>query len=337
MRGTIKSAHDRFFRESMERLRIARGLLSVFISPLIMKQIDLFTLKIIKDDWVDEKLGEHRADILYFARLIEQNNPIYFLFEHKSGQDHKISYQLFRYMNQIWEEVRKQNTDGQKFPVIIPIILYHGAKRWHFSNSLKDLFAIIEGTEYYVPGFKSELIDLSLINETQIDAFNDIELKAFLFAMKYSRKPEIIQVLPKIINVLSGGNQTDNDYLITVLLYIGSVIPKKKSDEFRAVIRNELKDGGSYMESVLDALREEGWIKGREEGRKEGRKEGREEGRREGKLEGEVEGERKGERKGVKKVAENMLARNMDLQIIHELTGLSVKQIKALQQKNRQK
>ena len=83
------------------------------------------------------------------------------------------------------------------------------------------------------------------------------------------------------------------------------------------------------MESVLDALREEGCIKGREEGRKEGR----EEGRREGKLEGEVEGERKGERKGVKKVAENMLARNMDLQIIHELTGLSVKQIKALQQK----
>jgi hypothetical protein len=119
-------------------------------------------------------------------------------------------------MQQIWDEHKSQNPLARKKPVILSIIVYHGENAWNVSNSMKPLFAIIEGTEEYVPDFRSEIIDLSRFNDEELS--DNVQLKALLMALKYARRPEILKVLPVIIRMFNSHGERDDDYLKVVLL-----------------------------------------------------------------------------------------------------------------------
>lgn len=66
------------------------------------------------------------------------------------------------------------------------------------------------------------------------------------------------------------------------------------------------------------------WNGAREEGRSAGKLEGKIEGRAEGRAEGRVEGKIEGKAEGMQEVAKKMKEKNMPLETIIELTGLSV-------------
>jgi predicted transposase/invertase (TIGR01784 family) len=263
----------------------------------------------VKDDWIDNGLNEYRADILYRATLLRQRGYVYFLFEHKSYPYKKTGYQLLRYMVRIWDEIEKQKKVPPKKPVIIPFIIYHGRKykSHNTSNSIKPLFAIFKGTEKYIPDFETVMIDLTSIDDT--DLGTNAEQKTFLLALKYSRDTKILQKVPEIIRPFNSLGEKENEYLKVVLFYIGSAVPKEQMNELLECIKREHKNGDTFMETVADALREEG------------RAEGKTEGKVEGKIEGKIE------------VAENMLLKGMSIEIIHEVTGLSIKLIKELMKK----
>ena len=72
--------------------------------------------------------------------------------------------------------------------------------------------------------------------------------------------------------------------------------------------------------------------KGIEKGIEKGRKEGKEEGRIEGKKEGKEEGIVKGVKKRNKEIALNILAYNTPIDVIAKSTGLSIDEIKKLEQ-----
>jgi len=309
----IEHAHDKFFRESMQNKEIALNLVLTFLDPDLLCNIELSSFEIEKDTWVDTELSEHYADILYSASLKSKSGKIFFLFEHKSTVDYKIARQILRYQNQIWDELEKQNAlTTSKLPVVIPIILYHGNIHWGMVNSTMPLFAIIKGTEKYVPDFKSEIIDLCALKDEKFGG--QAESRAFLLALKYSRDSRILSRIPGIIRLFSDLGSKDSQYLSEVLLYIGAVIPKEKRYEFLEIIKREHRDGVSIMETVADSFRDEGI----QIGLKKGREEGREEGLAEGKLKDKFE------------IALKMLKKEMSVELIMELTDLSRDQIEKL-------
>jgi len=314
----IEHSHDRFFRGSMQRKELASCLVQDFLNPAITNNIDFPSFEIEKDTWVDTVFSEHYADILYSAFLKKTTDKIFFLFEHKSTIDYGIARQILRYQTQIWDEIEQQyGSKLSKLPVVIPMILYHGNKPWNVVNSTRLLFAIINGTEKYVPDFESEIIDLSILDDEKCG--KSVEQKAFLLALKYSRDPRIFTKLPGIIRPFSDLGSRENQYLSEVLIYIGAVIPKNERNEFLDLIRREHRDGVSIMETVADSFREEGMQIGLEKGRAEGRKEGI----KEGKLKDRFE------------IAQKMLRKGMKVEIIMELTELSSDQIEELRTKRK--
>ena len=80
--------------------------------------------------------------------------------------------------------------------------------------------------------------------------------------------------------------------------------------------------------AVYKHAEEKGIEKGMEKGRKEGKEEGKEEGRKEGIEEGIV----KGVKKRNKEIALNLLAYNTPIDVIAKSTGLSIDEIKKLEQ-----
>ncbi|MFW6244637.1 MAG: Rpn family recombination-promoting nuclease/putative transposase [Fibrobacterota bacterium] len=304
----IHQDHDHFFIESMEHREIAWGIVCEFVDPVILEQIRGSTFEMVKGSWVDTVLNEHRSDIVYRVSLLNRDGYVYFLFEHKSNLDAKTPRQIFRYMNQIWEEIEKQEQSFSRLPVIIPVIVYHDDHRWNISNSIKPLYAIINGAQRYLPDYESVIIDLTQLDQRR---FRGI-LKAFLMSLKYSRTQQMLYKLPEILSLV---DNPGSDYYKTVLIYIGSVLPKEKKDAFFGIIQRKLKDGDSIMKTIADALREEG--------KKEGKVEGKIEGKAEGKVEGKAEGKTED--------AREMLLQGMSIGKIHQITGLSIYEIVQLQ------
>ena len=92
------------------------------------------------------------------------------------------------------------------------------------------------------------------------------------------------------------------------LNYYGLTVPERRS--YESSEKNRLDEL-----AIRDKLQEEATQKGREEGRKEGREEGKKEGRELRNIE----------------IAKSMLAKNLSVDTISAVTGLSLKQVKALQ------
>jgi predicted transposase YdaD len=65
----------------------------------VLKLIDLSTLEISKDSFIEKELADYYSDILYHVKLVDGSTGfIYVLFEHKSFFDRYVHLQLLEYM-----------------------------------------------------------------------------------------------------------------------------------------------------------------------------------------------------------------------------------------------
>ena len=105
------------------------------------------------------------------------------------------------------------------------------------------------------------------------------------------------------------------------------------SPEERARYEEERKRYNDYF-NTLESARKlghmEGLEKGREEGLEKGREEGLEEGREKGLKEGRAEGRAEGEYEEKIRTVRNLKSYGIDIQIINQVTGLSIKEIEEL-------
>ncbi|MGM0760922.1 MAG: Rpn family recombination-promoting nuclease/putative transposase [Thermodesulfobacteriota bacterium] len=71
---------------------------------------------------------------------MRQGNPVdlYFLFEHKSGPERYARVQVLQYMASRWYALVREGLSGP-LPMVIPVVIYHGAKTWNFSLDFTDL------------------------------------------------------------------------------------------------------------------------------------------------------------------------------------------------------
>lgn len=254
----IQQAHDHFFRESMQDIEIARQLAFLVLPPKVQRRFDWESLEIVRESWVSEKLKEYRSGTLYRVKMVENAQWVYLLFEHKSAPDKRIHLQLLRYILEIWEQHTKQNNPGELLPHVVPIVICHSNRPCKFNNSMKKAIAIIKEVEETVPDFRFIMMDLWLFKPEQME---DSRLKVLLLALKYSRSPEVLSVLPQIIRISEKVQSKEYDYLKVVLIYLASVINRELIDQFLGMIAEEHSGGEAYMETIADALREKERLK----------------------------------------------------------------------------
>ena len=130
----ISNPHDRFFKDVLSRREAARDFVLYYLPADLAALLDVESLVVSKDSFVDKDLREHFSDILYQVDLKQGDSAyIYLLFEHKSYSDPLIALHLLRYMLRIWEQGVKQGK-ARPFSPIIPIVVYHGKSKWKTSK-----------------------------------------------------------------------------------------------------------------------------------------------------------------------------------------------------------
>ena len=274
MSDTITNPHDSFFKEIFSRPEHARDFLQNYLPADLLRLLDLSSLKISKDTFVDPELQQHFSDLLYEVKLPNQSVAlVYLLFEHKSYPEPYIAFQLLRYMTRIWEQLLKQK---QPLAPILPLVLYHGRSRWTVSPHFRDLFDLPEALRPYFPDFSYQLYDLSRYDEEQLKG--QIILQVVLRLLKYSLRPEINDRLSNTLALLRqlAEKQTVMEYLYVFVRYLSQGVDQVDETVLQEAVMNLLDEGDEFMPTLAEKWKEEGIAIGLEQGREEGREEGRE-------------------------------------------------------------
>jgi predicted transposase/invertase (TIGR01784 family) len=280
-RASAVNPHDAFFRTVFSRPEVAIDFFRHYLPADIADQLDLDSLEYQPESFVDHALRELYSDLLFKVDLRDRSDAyLYILMEHKSYQARTTAYQLLRYIVSIWETARKDE-DMLNFPIVIPVLVYHGKARWRHGTNLQQLVGYPEAFTRFLPDFEYVLWDASAYNDDDIRGTVILQVALLLFRHIFSE--DLRDRLPGILKLLSGlvRQRPGRDFLETVLRYLLLAAPRGhlSRDEIANTVKQTIPQlGGDIMMTIADTLIEEGFEKGVQTGMQTGIEKGMQRG-----------------------------------------------------------
>ncbi len=278
----ISNPHDRFFREALGRPEAARDFVRHYLPEPVVAHLDLDTLEVGRDSFVDDELRSHVSDLVFRVELRSGGGAyVYLLFEHKSHPDRWVTFQLLRYLVRLWEVARAREA-ARVLPPIVPVVFYHGRRPWAVPL---DFASLVEGpAEFarYTPRFEYALADLSRYADD--DLRGGALLRASLFALKHVFDADLPQRLPELVRLVArvASSPTPLGAVEALLRYVCAASDRVEAADVSAVLAQVLPgEGEEIMPTLAQRWIEEGREQGLQQGLREGRQEGRQQGRRE--------------------------------------------------------
>jgi predicted transposase/invertase (TIGR01784 family) len=272
--GRVVNPHDKFFKEVFSDKGRAVDFLESLLPRELVGILNLRSIEICKDSFVDGEFRESFSDLLYEVELADCHGYIYILFEHKSHPFRYTALQLLKYIVRIWELHLKQSPEPE-LPIILPLVLYQGVDTWRFGNRLQNILADSpQALLPYAPDFHYLLFDLSTFSDDQIRG--SVIMRAMTLAMKYALKEELSEKLFDIMDLI--GNLADRrkglECLELVFRYLTQATDKLTKESFRQAV-GRMPEGEEIMSTLAEQWFQEGKLEGKQEGKLEGKQEGR--------------------------------------------------------------
>lgn len=275
----LTRSHDRFFRQIFGRPELAADFLRNYLPPEVAALLDLDPKHLVRgaESYIDPKLRGHQSDLLYRARLRDGSPAaVFILVEHKSRPDPWVALQLLRYMLQIWQAALQAGLP--LFP-IVPLVVYHGKRRWRVSTNFSGLFRGPEALRPYWPDFRYDLLDLSVAGDVEIRGAAATQACALLLREIWS--PDLAPKLPGILNRLRQmpDSAAAKELLDVLVQYVVTSSDNVMMEDLEAAAEAALDDEGEQtMPTIAQTLLSQGRAEGLDEGVRKGRLEGLREG-----------------------------------------------------------
>ena len=201
MAKNINNIHDKYVRESFSDPKRAAASFETLLPKNLLDPLDLSTLEVLKESYMDEKLSEYFSDLVF---QVSQNSAsdekidLVLLFEHKSKPDKYVMIQVGYY---IFAHYYKCIIHKKALKPIIPILYYQGKKKWKVLN-MADIFnTYSEDIRAYIPNIHHVFVALhSVPNETLL-AMKNTMMAVAMIAQKWRNDP--IKLVGDIVKILS--------------------------------------------------------------------------------------------------------------------------------------
>lgn len=126
---SIRLKHDALVKKILTQKAAAREFLAHYLPVKVKKKVDLHSITIEKESYVEHKLRRSFSDLVYSVSTKDNEKAfLYILIEAEVKPNYWISLKLWQYMLRLCERHKKK--DKTKLPLIIPLLLYHGSKRF---------------------------------------------------------------------------------------------------------------------------------------------------------------------------------------------------------------
>jgi len=258
-KNQISNAHDQFFRTAMADKRVARDFLMAWLPGELCQRFDFEQLEIQPRSHINDVRQESAVDVLFKTMIEGHEAYIYLLLEHQSTPDPLMPFRMLKYMCNIIDHHLKTH-GGKKIPLIYPLVIYHGKRKYPFSTDLNDLVdappSLID--RYFLKPF--QLIDLGQIDDETLKqhAWSGV----MEFALKHIFARDILPFLKDIADTL---HQLDNaggrDFIAIVLQYLLERGELSDKEAFFKLIDTQIShEVGEKIMSLAEQLKEEGRI-----------------------------------------------------------------------------
>ena len=253
--------HDKIFKEILDDKSEFVRFIKKYVEEIKIKEeeIEKYNRKFIKGNF---KVRE--SDIIYKVK----NKEIFIIVEHQSKIDYEMPERMAEYCVELIRS-REPKSRFEESPLICPIVIYTGRKRWDAERTIKQE----KGEEYGIKELEYPTYNLVDINdytkEELLEERTGIS-KAMLFE-KIETKEEIEEVLKEIIK--RGASKEEKRYLELILEYSNDIAKKLGEDTIKKY--QEKIEGGDSMtnfEKLYIELLDDKYAKGMKEGKENGRK-----------------------------------------------------------------
>ncbi len=275
----IQNPHDQFVRSTLSDKTMARSFLENYLPPEIVGKLDFSEIEVSQESFVDEKLQEHHTDLLYkVAARTGEKAFVYVLLEHKSSPEKRVAFQLLRYILRIWEK----HKTAKKFPLVVPLVLYHGRRKWNVSRELAALVEFGKDKIYAAstPNFEYFICDLSEFDEAELKG--EIALRITLLLLKNIFSPNLKRELVDILRLFTEIHETGVVELLGKLLrYLSASSGKISRNEVKIAMQTAFtteQKQEDWLQEFIDEWREEAKEKAKKEGMQQGMQEGMQQG-----------------------------------------------------------
>ena len=129
--------HDAIFRALLEIPGFADALIRWLLPTDIVALLPDEPFMLVESSFVDSELRTTRADAVFSIRLTDGRTLLVIL-EHKSSPEARTPLQMAEYMVSVW----RSHVDREGWtpaPVIVPIVVYQGARQWTAARSIAEL------------------------------------------------------------------------------------------------------------------------------------------------------------------------------------------------------
>ena len=336
-RKSVYHKHDKIFREILEDKSEIANLINKILKlenkkeALTEKDLERYKRKFVTDNF---KYAE--TDIIYRKK----GEDIFFLIEHQSTIDYSMPYRILMYSLEIIKSVideRQLRKKAYKFPMVYPIIIYTGSKKWNVEKYIEEKQQKIPGCEP-VRFYEYNVVDVNEYTEEEL-----LNSQTFLTKVMLLEKAKTSQEVITNLNKITDIKLTDkNAGLLKRIIYY---IFRKEIGEEEAnklLDKLEIKKGGTdmledllhkgFMEE-LEKLKKKIAKETREKATEEGRKKGLEQGIKEGLEQGIKEGMEQGIKEGIeqgKKEAEKIIKQDMENEWIEKMVKNNLENEKIL-------
>jgi predicted transposase YdaD len=303
----IRTYHDTFFQNMMEKLEVASSFFQAYVPKELLEAIDWSTLAIADSVRRDQEGKPTYTDITYHAFTKAPRSHVYFHAEQERSIDKFMLERILQYNVRL---MRKHKNQGHnKLPLIINVLLYNGLKADypHFENiydyfERPDLAKLVMGMSFILANLNKQSEEVLLghgaasIMEVLLKRASRIN-----FSKWVKEHRELMRNLPAKPYINFG---------LDYALGVGEDKAEELIEAF-ATIYPELK--GSIMTAAQQL-----------------RKEGIQEGIKKGLQQGIQKGMQQGMQQEKKEIAKSMLKKGLDINLIQDVTGLSKETIKEL-------
>ncbi len=283
-----RTLHDGFFKHVFSDPALAADELCAVLPPALVASIDWPALRPAPASFVDAVFRQRSADLVFQGRFLAGGEVLlWFLLEHQSTEDWWMLPRIVDIEGKMWRSWRQLHPEADHLPVIVPVVVYHGARPWRAPTDMHALYALPDdlGAALGAKALSCSFVldDLCAIDDHALRARRmDAYARLCLFAMARAAAEDFLDRLAdwraELLLVFAA---PDRERPASLLRYTFRAHRHADPDTVRqriaAVVGPEQED---IMLSVADQLIQQGFDKGIEKGLERGREQGLEKGQR---------------------------------------------------------